>query len=167
MEKHNVSVINSKLPGFVLLDAITEEGKENIRGASHFSNALPWLCVECLAQLGAFHVRFLTGFDKHIFLLKMNRCIILSEGILDGLYLLNGTLVSRSSAAFSYDLEARKGKELEIAGNFLYAAVDYDDNFKREKLRERYFEVYKCLKSATGKDSSKGEKPDFSEPHPQ
>jgi hypothetical protein len=119
--------------------------------------------VESLAQLGAFHIRFLTGFEKHAFLLKINRCLMPRQGTLKGRYLLQGTLLSRSNAAFSYELEAGQGDQLEIAGNFLYAAVDYDDVFKKEWLREHYLRLFSCLRNVTEKDSSQGKETDSSE----
>ena len=158
MEEKNVQVINTRLPGFVLLDEITQAEEKVITGARRFSDAAPCLGMESLAQLGAFHVRFLTGFRKHAFLVKINRCFISRPGALKGKYLLQGVLVSRSSAAFSYELQARKGKNLAIEGNFLYAAVDYDDVFRKEKLQEHYQRLFSCLQSVTQRGSSAGER---------
>jgi hypothetical protein len=159
MEEKNVQVINTGLPGFVLLDEITQAGEKVITGARRFSDAAFCLGIESLAQLGAFHVRFLTGFRKHAFLVKINRCFISRPAALKGKHLLQGVLVSRSSAAFSYELQARKGKNLAIEGNFLYAAVDYDDVFRKEKLQEYYQRLFSCLQSVTERGSSAGESP--------
>lgn len=159
MEEKNVQVINTGLSGFVLLDEITQAGEKVITGARRFSDAAPCLGIESLAQLGAFHVRFLTGFRKHAFLVKINRCLINRPAALKGKYLLQGVLVSRSSAAFCYELQAGKGKNLAIEGNFLYAAVDYDDVFRKEKLQEYYQRLFSCLQSVTERGFSAGEMP--------
>jgi len=149
LENKNVKYINTKLQGFLLLDAITETEEEKIVGARRFFDEAPWMCAESLAQLGAFHVRFLTGFKKHAFLLKINRCLMPYQGELRGRYLLRGTLLSRSSAAFSYELNAGRGNQQEITGIFLYVAVDYDDVFKKELLQEHYLRLFSCLRNVT------------------
>jgi hypothetical protein len=159
MEEKKVHLINTGLPGFVLLDEITQAGEKVITGIRRFSGASPCLGMESLAQLGAFHIRFLTGFQKHAFLVKINRCFIRRLQTLQGKYLLQGVLVSRSSTAYSYELQAGKGKNLAIEGNFLYAAVDYDDVFRKEKLQEHYQRLFACLQSVTERGSSAGAKP--------
>jgi hypothetical protein len=155
--------INSGRPDFLLLDAITEVGGKTIAGSREFSAALPWLGIEALAQLGAFHVRQLTGFQKHAFLLKINRFLLPQSEALQGQYLLQGTLVSRSSTAFVYELQAIKGKMLEFSGNFLYAVVDYDDTFAESKLQNHYLRIFRCLQNATGEGSGNGKGPGSSE----
>jgi hypothetical protein len=162
--EQQVIKINSGLPDFLLLDAITEVGGKTIAGAREFSAALPWLGIEALAQLGAFHVRQLTGFQKHAFLLKINRFLLPHSETLQGRYLLQGTLVSRSKAAFVYELQAIKGKMLEFSGNFLYAVVDYDDSFAESKLHNHYLRIFRCLQNAMGNGSGAGTRPGSSEP---
>lgn len=159
-----VVIINSGLPDFLLLDAITKVRGKTIAGVRKFSTAFPWLGIEALAQLGAFHVRQLTGFQKHAFLLKINRFFLPRSETLQGRYLLQGTLVSRSSAAFVYELQAIKGKMLEFSGNFLYAAVDYDDTFTESRLHNHYLRIFRCLQNATGKGSGAAKRPGSSEP---
>lgn len=164
MEEKKDRNINSGLPDFLLLDAITKAGVKTIAGVRKFSQAPPWLGIEALAQLGAFHVRQLTGFQKHAFLLKINRFILPQSETLRGRYLLQGTLVSRSSAAFGYELQAKKGKMLEFSGIFLYAAVDYDDTFTESRLHNHYLRTFRCLQNAAGKGSGAGKMPASSEP---
>ena len=161
MEDRDI-VINTGMPRLRLLDAVTLTDENGIAGSCLLSDAPPWLGIESLAQLGAFHVRFLTGFEKHVFLVKIKRCLLPRRETLHGRYRLAGRLLSRSSSAFSYDLEAWKGKELEITGRFLYAAVDYDDTFRKELLQDRYQGLFSCLTNATGKGSSREKKPDSS-----
>lgn len=156
--------INSGLPDFLLLDAITQADETTIAGVRKFSAAQPWLGIEALAQLGAFHVRRLADFQKHAFLLKINSFLLPQAETLQGRYLLRGKLVSHSSAAFVYDLQAIKGKMVEFGGNFLYAAVDYDDTFTAPKLQNHYLRIFRCLQNATGKGSGTVKKPGSSGP---
>ncbi|MBI4634423.1 MAG: hypothetical protein HY742_11085 [Deltaproteobacteria bacterium] len=161
MEDRDI-VINTGMPGLQLLDAITRTDENGIGGGCLFSDAPPWLGVESLARLGAFHVRFLTGFGKHAFLAKIKRCLLPRREPLTGRYRLTGKLLSRSSSSFFYDLEAWNGKELEIAGQFLYAAIDYDNAFRKELLQDHYQRRFTCLTNATEKGSSREKTPDFS-----
>ena len=148
----------------MLLDAITSVDENTIVGAREFSQDFPWLGIEALAQLGAFHVRQLTDFQKHSFLLKINRFSLPQSETLQGSYLLQGTLVSRSRAAFVYELQAIKGKMLEFSGNFLYAAVDYDDTFIEERLHNHYLRIFRCLQNVTGNGSGAGKRAGSSAP---
>ncbi|MDO9528186.1 MAG: hypothetical protein Q7J27_03410 [Syntrophales bacterium] len=143
----NRIVINTGLPGFLLIDRITEAGERHIIGAKNFVTAPVYSVVESLAQLGAYHVRFLTRFERHAFLLKITHCKISAGEVIDGQYLLYGTLTNRSDVAFTYRLQAKKGDETNIEGEFLYATVDYNRNFKRKRLQNHYREVFSCLQN--------------------
>lgn len=164
MGEQQIIKINSGLPNFLLLDAITSVEEKTIVGAREFSHDFPWLGIEALAQLGAFHVRERTDFQKHAFLLKINRFLLPPSATLQGRYLLQGTLVSHSRAAFVYELQAIKGKMLEFSGNFLYAAVDYDDTFTESRLRNHYLRIFRCLQNATGNGSGAGKRAGSSAP---
>ena len=61
-----------------------------------------------------------------------------------GKYILSGTLAGRSDSSFRYFLNAEKG-EMAAKAELLYAAVNYDDNFKREILQDHYTQVFSCL----------------------
>ncbi len=160
-KKKDELTVNTGLDGFVLIDEITESGTKSINGIKRFSNSPFYLGIESLAQLGAYHVRFLTRFERHAFLLKITHCRMPAEQVLDGRYLLCGTLMNRSESAFSYILEAKqesgtpllKGKippasplvKVGIKGEFLYGTLDYNDNFKKEILQNHYRKVFLCL----------------------
>jgi len=139
--------VNTGLSGFVLIDKITETGERHIIGAKNFVDVPVYLGVESLAQLGAYHVRFLTRFERHAFLLKITRCKISAGEVIDGQYLLYGTLANLSDAAFAYKLEAKKGDETHIEGDFLYGTVDYSTFFKKEILQNHYRKVFSCLQN--------------------
>ncbi len=144
--------INTGLNGFMLVDGITEVDAANIKGVKHFSDAPIYLGIESLAQIGAYHVRFLASFERHAFLLKIIRCTTHMRQILNGAYLLCGTLISRSKSASVYKLYAKKGDKTWIEGEFLYATVDYNDSFKREILKKHYRNLFSCLQNDSKTD---------------
>jgi len=137
--------INTGLEGFVLIDRITEAEPAKISGIKEFHGVPAYLGIESLAQLGAYHVRFLTRFERHAFLLKITHCRMPVAQVLDGRHLLCGTLMSRSDSAFVYTLEAKKEGESLIHGEFLYGTLDYDHNFKKDILQNHYRKVFSCL----------------------
>lgn len=139
--------VNTGLSGFLLIDRIIEAGFENISGVKNFVDTPTYLGVESLAQLGAYHVRFLTRFERHAFLLKITLCKISAGDIIDGQYLLYGALENRSDAAFAYKVKAKKGDETHIEGDFLYGTVNYSTFFKKEILQNHYREAFSCLKN--------------------
>jgi hypothetical protein len=163
-------VINTGLSGFILIDRITGVEAENIDGTRNFAEAPIYLGIESLAQLGAYHVRFLTCFEKHAFLLKIKRCTISTGQFLNGGYLLHGSLTSKSESAFAYNLQAKRGDsvplakgrfsdETQIVGEFLYATVDYDHIFKKEILQNHYRKVFSCLRNDIRTDCSFKDRP--------
>ncbi len=137
-------VIHSGRKDFVLLERILEVGPSHIVGRASFQNAPPYLGLESLAQTGAYHVRCLTAFAKHAFLLKIADCA-LPEGRLEGTYRIRGTLAGRSESGFSYHLRFERGDAAVMEGVFLFAAVDYSERFSRDLLEGHYRKVYACL----------------------
>ncbi|MBE9547755.1 MAG: hypothetical protein IMF10_09745 [Proteobacteria bacterium] len=131
----------------MLIDRITEAAAGNISGIKDFADAPVYLGIESLAQLGAYHVRFLTRFERHAFLLKITRCKMPEEEVLNGRYFLYGTLIHKSESAFAYKLQAKKENETCIEGEFLYATVDYSSAFKKEILQDHYRKVFSCLQN--------------------
>jgi hypothetical protein len=144
--------INTGLNRFILVDRIVQAEEQDISGLKTFENAPAYLGLESLAQLGAFHVRYIMEFQRHAFLLKIGRCLMPAEADLDGTYKLSGTLVNRSSSAFSYALQAKREGSVRIEGEFLFATVDYDKRFKKEILQEHYWNVFSCLQNDLKKE---------------
>jgi hypothetical protein len=144
-------ILNSGLNDFLLIDTITHADSKEITGFKMYKEDPPYLGVESLAQLGAFHVRFVTDFAKHAFLLGIKRCTTSSWSSLKGPCLLSGTLTGFSSSAFSYGLGAEMDGETRIQGEFLFAAVEYSDILRKEILQSYYKKAFVCLK----RDSSR------------
>jgi len=146
-------VLNSGLEGFILLDEIQDAGADSITAGKLFDLAPAYLCIEAMAQLGAYHVRYIGNFERHAFLLGVKRCSLPAEDLLSGYFRLHGKLESRSSSAFSYLISATGENGTEMEGEFLFAAVDYDGAaLRREILRPHYEKVFACLRSGSKKN---------------
>jgi hypothetical protein len=146
MEIVNRIEINSGLEDFVLLDRISEAGDEIITGEKRYFNDPVYLGIESLAQLGAYHVRFINDFEKHAFLLKINRCSIIGSKILYGKYLIDGKLINQSKSSCFYFLRAKKEDQIQIEGEFLFSTLEYNNNFNKKILEKHYRRVFSCLK---------------------
>lgn len=103
--------------------------------------------MEALAQLGAMHVRYANDFQKHAFLLKINRFEPPAIHTLCGTYILAGKCVSRSRRAFVHTLAATGNSEERICGEFMFALVDYDMKFKQDLLTRHYRRLFSCLRT--------------------
>lgn len=138
--------INSGLDGFVLLDRISEAGDEIITGERRYYNDPVYLGIESLAQLGAFHVRFINDFEIHAFLLKISHCHVIGSKTLHGEYLIDGRLINQSKSSYSYFLRAKKKDRVQIEGEFLFSTLKYNDNFNKKILEKHYRRVFSCLR---------------------
>ena len=140
--------INSGLDTFVLLDRVSECTAESITGEVRLPGREAYLVMEALAQLGALHVRHQCGFEKHAFLLKVNRFDWTdpaeAEWEKEPCRLEGSRLVDTGSASV-YDLSARSGERFLGRGEFAFAVIDYDREFKKEKLKNHYQGIFKCL----------------------
>ncbi|MGA2330448.1 MAG: hypothetical protein ABSG75_01695 [Syntrophales bacterium] len=148
MEVHNMDaiiVINSGLADFIMLDKVLEVNASRIIGAKSFIGVPAYLRLESLAQLGAFHVRYITGFSRHVFLIKIVSCSLPLRTAMEGEYVLSGNLVGSSDSSFRCFLRAENDKETAAEAELMYAAVDYDHNFKKGMLHDHYTKVFSCL----------------------
>jgi len=152
METLQRITINTDLNGFLIIDRITHADTQGIGGIKSFTNAPVYLGLESLAQLGAFHVRYLIGFERHAFLLKITQCLMPVQAQLNGTFTLSGRLLNMSSSAFSHKLQAEKGDNVIIEGELMFATVDYDQSFKKEALQDHYRNIFSCLKNGSTAD---------------
>jgi len=141
--------INTCLDRFLLLDCIRGVGQNSIEGSLFLSGNQCYLGIEALAQLGAMHVRFITGFSGHAFLLGIRKCSIQEKFVRNSSLLLSGKLLSRSTSGFLYALNAAIEDKTLIVGEFLYATIPYDQKFKKECLESHYRKVFSCLKNGS------------------
>ena len=140
-------IVRSGLNSFVMLDRILDVNISRIVATRFFSNTPVYSGLESLAQLGAYHVRHLTGFTRHVFLIKIAHCCLPPEKVLEGECVLSGDLISQSDSSFFFRMKAQQSEETFMEGEFLFTAVDYDHNFKKDTLRRHYAEVFSCLQS--------------------
>ena len=138
-------LINTGLEGFIVLDSILEVSASHIVGTRSFSNELVFLGLESLAQLGAYHIRYITDFSRHAFLIKISHCSLPPGRGIDGEHLLSGNLRHQTKSSFLCHLKAEKENKMIMEGEFLYATVDYDHNFQSENLRQHYTKAFSCL----------------------
>ncbi len=143
-------VINTGMEGFHLLSSVSLVDGLQIRGRAALADPPSLAVMECLAQLGALHVRRLHDFSKHAFLLKVERFSLAGQGRIQGNLALSGTLVARSQAAFSYDLGAEEAGKEVCSGRFVFSVTAYDDRFPKDLLMNRYKELFACLTSGSG-----------------
>jgi hypothetical protein len=142
--------INSGLSSVLLLDRITAVGAKDIRGVTHFKGKAIFPLIEALAQLGAFHVRFRDGFQRHAFLLKVGKCLLPDPVPEVGPLDIYGELTAHSDRSFVYRIGGGRQRKTLIEGDFWFSTVDYDRRFEGEKLKEHYRKVFACLTSASG-----------------
>lgn len=142
--------IHTGMAGFHLLSSVSFMDRGCIRGRAMLDGPPSLVAMECLAQLGALHVRSLWDFSKHAFLLKVERFSLPGKGRIPGELALFGNLVARSQAAFSYDLGAQGEGEEVCSGRFVFSVKDYDDRFCKAILRKRYKEIFACLTTGSG-----------------
>ena len=138
-------VINTGLRSFVMLDRVLEVSTFHIVGARTFSDDPVFLGLESLAQLGAYHIRYLTGFSRHVFLIKIDHMILPLGNVMVGEHLLRGNLLYQSDSSFLCRLKAERGNKIVMEGELLFAAIDYDHNFQSDNLRHYYKKVFSCL----------------------
>ncbi len=141
--------INTGLENFLGVDQITEIRTDAIKGSRKFSNAPFYLCLEALAQVCALHVRHITDFEKHAFLLKVTRCPIHVDQVFSGQYILRSKLLSHSRHAFSYSAKAIIDGKTGMGGEFIIATMDYGKDFKEEIIKTHYKKVFSCLQKGT------------------
>ena len=141
-------VIHSGREDFVLLERIVEVGPSHIVAHAAFQEAPLYAGLEALAQLGAYHVRYLTDYAQHAFLLKITDCPLRFAG-LNGRFLLRGSLTGRSASSFAYEITIEEADSLVMKGRFLFAAADYNERFKKELLEKHYRKVFACLQDDT------------------
>ncbi len=138
--------IHTGMERFVLAGKLTEVGETQIASVQHFSNALQYVGLEALAQLGALHIRYLIDFSRHVFLLKIKECQLPPNDILDGEYHLSGKFQSRSERACFYQLTAKgEDDDHSFGGIFLFGITEYDQRFERTVLQRHYQTIFSCL----------------------
>jgi hypothetical protein len=142
-------IINTGLHHFLLVEGITRVDENHIQGFASPSGRQVFLRVESMAQLGALHVRYITDFNCHAFLLGISNLQLTEAFQGDQRYNMTGTLNSRSTDSFSYTLTAEIAGSQSISGTFLFATIPYDDLFRKDSLQHHYKKIFSCLQNVS------------------
>jgi len=139
--------IATGLSGFSLLSRITELSEETVAAVADLNDAPHYLGLEALAQAGAYHVRFLCGFEKQAVLLMIRSCCLPAEETLNGHYELEGHLRSRSASVFAYEMSAVTNGVKVLEGDFVFTAVSYNSELREDILKKHYEKKLACLRN--------------------
>ena len=142
--------IHSGLQSILLIERITAFDPGEIRGVFAFDGKSVFMPIEAMAQLGAFHVRRLDGFQRHVFLMKVGKCVLPDPLPGEGAIVLQGELTGRSDRSFVYHIRMERQGQTVMRGDFWFSTVDYDERFEGEMLQRHYERVFSCLTSASG-----------------
>ncbi len=145
--------IRTKRDDFEMIDRISAVDSRHIEGIKTLEGCPVAMVIESLAQLGALHVRFITAFKKHCFLLLIPHLEILDTSALHGSYRLYGSLTAESKRAFSYTLRATRRNRDCLKGRLVFGTLDYDARFRRERLAKHYQRMFACLTKDLTKSS--------------
>jgi len=141
--------INTHLTSFIMPDQIIKANDHEIEGIKFFADLPVFTAIETMAQLSALHVRFLTQFQKHAFLLKINHCNIDDNNLLTGTFNISCKLESNGKLAYSYTVQAFLNNIIKFSGKFLIGVVDYSSDFKHDILKQHYQRVFSCLQNVS------------------
>lgn len=141
------TVINTGLDSFIMPDSIllandTTLVTEKTLGAGDICE---FILIETLAQTGALHVRYLSDFNKHAFLLKINGFSMNVSVQKYREFRFTCVLQSFSKTACAYKLGAEAAGTQVCEGDFLFATVPYDNRFDKDILENHYRKVFTCL----------------------
>ena len=137
--------INSHMPCFQLLRRVTAVSNQRIEALAEFVKWPIYTGLEAMAQLAALHVRHSLIFERHAFLLSVDRCDLPLLETLDGDFYLTAERVSQSSRVFVYGTTARGPDDLTIRARLLIGTQDFDERFKEDRLKRYYRKVFKDL----------------------
>ncbi|MCP3924370.1 MAG: hypothetical protein GY714_17480 [Desulfobacterales bacterium] len=134
--------INTGLKSFLCIDRISEISDKHIKGAYTIKSENSFTAMESLAQLGALHVRYLTDFERFVFLLKINSFSL--PDFPNGTFNITGNLIANSRGAYSYKLKA-EDKNRAFFGEMVFGVTDFDSIEKKENSNSHYKKVFQCL----------------------
>jgi hypothetical protein len=137
--------IHSRMPCFQLIRHVTDISSRDVRAETAFAQWPVYAGLEAMAQLAALHVRYSLAFERHAFLLKVDRCDLPPLETLDGSFRLSAERVGQSSQSFAYGVTAQGPDDLALQAQLLIGTLDYDGRFKKEHLKQHYRKLFKAL----------------------
>ena len=155
--------INTNLSDFVMIDKITKIDDKTIWSEKYFHELKHYKAIEFLAQTGAFHLRYINKFNKHVFLLSVSSFKYTNNECLSGKYQLKGEISAKSDFACSYKFTCKIGSCEKITGDFMFALKNYDNVYKKNILKPYYKKVFLCLLNDLPQNFCPKKRKDFTE----
>jgi hypothetical protein len=139
--------IKSHMPCFQLIRRITHVSDRRVRADATFAQWPVYTGLEAMAQLAALHVRCSLAFERHAFLLKIDRCDLPPLETLNGDFSLTAERVGQSSQSFAYRVIAQGPDDLTLQAQLLIGTLDYDEQFKKDRLKQHYQKIFEALRN--------------------
>jgi hypothetical protein len=124
-----------------------------VRAETAFAQWPVYAGLEAMAQLAALHVRYSLAFERHAFLLKVDRCDLPPLETLDGSFRLTAERLGQSSRSFAYGVTALGPDDLALQAQLLIGTLDYNGWFKKERLKQHYRNLFKALSNGSTRSS--------------
>lgn len=137
--------INSHMHSFQLIRRVTDVTDRRIQADAVFAQWPVYTGLEAMAQLAALHVRYSIDFERHAFLLKVDRCDLPTLETLAGDFSLTAERFSQSSQSSAYGVIAQGPGDLAMRGQLLIGTLDYDEHFKKDRLKQYYRKLFQAL----------------------
>ena len=134
--------INTELDSFCCIDKIFDLTDRSIKGSYSVEPRHKFTAIESLAQLGALHVRYLTNFEKFVFLLKVVKFNL--PDFTNGSFNIDCEIIANSSGAYSYKLMADNGSE-NINSHMIFGVREFDNSKMYTSCKSHYEKVFRCL----------------------
>jgi hypothetical protein len=139
--------INSHMAGFQLIRRVTDVSDRRIQADAAFAQWPVYTGLEAMAQLAALHVRYSLVFERHAFLLKIERCDLPTLETLAGDFSLTAERTGQSSQSFAYGVIAQGPGDLTMQAQLLVGTLDYDERFKKDRLKRYYRKLFEALRN--------------------
>lgn len=140
-----VLTIAGRMPHFQLITGIICVAPHRIQAVAVLEQAPVYACLEAMTQLAALHVRHLLKFERHAFLLKIDRCDLPEGDTLNGALALTADVVGHSSQSFAYRVRSAVADGNPLLAELLIGTRAYDRQFKQALLKARYRELFDTL----------------------
>ncbi len=141
----NSVIVNTGLDHFCPLHCITHITGEYISGKIIFVNSESFIALEAMAQISAYHTRFLNDFNRHSFLLKVKKCSGPFNEILNGEYVVDSKITARTEMASTHNVTIHSSNKVLFKSEIMTAFTDYSADFPEEKFKKYYRDVFTCL----------------------
>jgi hypothetical protein len=139
--------ICSHMSCFQLIRRVTDVSIRHVQADVAFAKWPVYTGLEAMAQLAALHVRYSLDFERHAFLLKIDRCDLPMLEALDGDFRLNAECIGQSSQSFAYGVTAQGPDGITIQARLLIGTQDYDERFKKDRLKQYYRKLFEALRN--------------------